>query len=245
MKFSALIFLMVFSGWCFGNVRVIGNGGGETEMRILSLYSAVGDILNAVSISESQKFLSDQVQTDLRELLENPERDQWKVDFAYDFPQMFELDSEGQSVIFNPQEIEARQFRIDHIVSHAYLSIPPFASVTQMLTVEKQIFPNEDWEYQVIKTRGSRLVVFDNAMGQISMLYDGNGPKDLSAVIQPATACSKNSFELIRAFEISTNRSRYSLTAVWKCGSTSSRSQVRLKKNDNGWEAILFGTRAL
>lgn len=245
MKFSALIFLMVFSSWCFANVRVIGNGGGEAEMRILSLYSAIGDILNTVSASEAQKFLSSTDQTELRELLETPERDQWSVDFAYDIPNMFDLDRERQKITFNPVEIAARDFRTDHVISHAYLSIPPFATVTQILTVEKRIFPNEDWEYQVIKTRGSRIVVFDNELGQVSVLYGGNKPVDLSTLIQPATNCSKNSFELVRAFDISTNRSRYSLTVVWNCDGKISRSQAQLKRNDNGWSAILFGTRVL
>lgn len=246
MKISCFIIGFVFAFQAGANVRVIGNGGGDAEMRALTQFSAIAEVLHLVADSKTQRFLSLSVQQELANLLTSPERDQWTVDFSNDISEMFELNSESRRVVLNLKTIEDRHFRLDHVLVHAYLNIPPNATVSQILTVEERVFPDTRWELQIFKNHNTRFLVFENTSGLLSGIEDGDDLVDTGDLIQSESGCAKSEFLLTTTGNISVKRSGYFLMAHWRCGSQQFRGQAQLsKKAEDGWQAVLFGVRAL
>ncbi len=248
MKFKILILCFVFSGSAFANVRVIGNGGGDTEMRALTQFSAIAEILQLVSASESQKLLDPLTQSKLKDLLSSSNITQWTLNFGSGFSEIFHLDFVKQEVVLNLHLINDRGFYIDQVIAYALLSIPSKAAVTSLMTTAvNRLFPKSNWEFQVFRNGRSRLLYFENPTGLVSGIQDGNEFLDTENLIWPTTHCTKTDFELINTTDMSVKRSAFFLTAYWQCEQLTYKGQVQIqqRKSTKEWTAVLFGVRTL
>lgn len=243
-KFFIFIWLFFIGSSVHANVRVIGNGGGETEMRALTEFSVVRTTLKMVAENEDNPFLNISATEELRKLLETIS-DQWHLKFVSQ-DEEYTYDYGQNLIIMDPDKLKISRVTMSQYLLNAWLNVSAKATPDLVQILVDRVFPSDDWEFVSMRHSRGNLMIFKNTYGlTASIKYRTKWISLKGLLANELKSCPIQDLEIMDIFQIQSHAQGYRLNLTWRCQGEESAAQALLKNfDDNQWKLILFALRS-
>ncbi len=225
-------------------IRVIGNGGGTTEMQALSVFGILPTVIKICALEsnpcnlagKSVEFLQTQMSSfdSLTPL---------KLDFRMS-AEIYTYDAKGRVLTLNPTALEQLRERIHHIVLDAFSGAMNFQPQISS-EIATRLFDDRQWEFRSMFTSAGTLVWLKGPQVAALVHIDNNGSlEDLTPSMVSGLECG-NSPKDLRLFDLARGiESTLEGKMHWVCSGQSMQAKFTAIYDRTGWRFYFFSVSA-
>lgn len=243
---TSLIFFSIFSS--ASNIRVIGNGGGDLEMRALTEFHYIPWI-SSLCMMEMDYCELDHEDIELLLLLEQSED-------RFETPTQLEFHNSGELYIFKRTEgilsINATLLEsatLSSVIFTGILKFAPDISFRYPSAVESlsnKIFKDREWNLNSLDLSNVgqlRFIEFSNRSALL-VKNENDGLDDLTPKIESLLGCSSGA-QLKGFLKPSREQSGFSTEVIWSCEGDIYQGVLVGIPSAGSWSFQVFGRRSL